>query len=507
MFFIAQIKKLGKETFSYGLSSVLQKLISIFLFPIYARLLTPADFGIQDIVLSAVNILVMFLILGMDSGVVQHYYENDDLNKKKLVSTYMLFQIFVSVPVVLISVALAEPICNLIFKDPTLVNYFRLAVVAIPFSLMGGAMMNTLRFTFQTKKFVILSTFGILMQVSMAILLVIVYRLGVKGVLLSILISYLSQAILGLFLTYKDYSRKISFYWLPKLLKVGIPLVPAALSFWVMSYSNRFFLVTYASMEEVGLLSVVNRISSILLLFLSAFSAAWGPYAYNLSTDRELARVTYGKIFTLFMLTTLSASLGLSLFSRELILLLATAVYEKGYSLVFLYSFSSVLWVGMYILGMGTGLAKKNYHYTISVIAGALLNTLLNYLLIPKYGVAGAAYATLAGNLLATIYMFFAGQHYFKVTYDLKKVFAITIIIVVAAVFGIWVDSRFNSWEPILVLYKTFIVLFTLVLLIFSKVLTLSQLQETIDFFRKKPLVPVQEESNNESSRELPSKN
>ena len=500
MTFNAQIKKLGKETFSYGLSSVLQKLIAIFLFPIYARLLTTADFGIQDIVLSFVNILVMFLILGMDSGVVQYYYENDDLIKKKLVSTYMWFQICISVPVVLISFALAEPICSLIFKDPALVNYFRLAVAAIPFSLMGGAMLNTLRLTFQTKKFVILSTFGILMQVSMAILLVIIYRLGVTGVLLSILISYLLQAILGLFLTYKDYSRKISFYWLPKLLKVGVPLVPAALSFWVMSYSNRFFLVTYASIEEVGLLSVVNRISSILLLFLSAFSAAWGPYAYHLSTDRELARITYGKIFTLFMLATLLASLGLSLFSRELILLLATAVYEEGYSLVFLYSFSSVLWVGMYILGMGTGLAKKNHHYTIAVIAGAILNTLLNYLLIPPYGVAGAAYATFAGNLLATVYMYFAGQHYFKVSYDFKKIFTITTIVISAAVFGIWLDSIYERWTAILVLYKLTIIVLTLALLVISKVLTLKQFQETMDFFQKKPLVSVPEASKDENN-------
>lgn len=490
----AQFKKLSKDTFSYGLSSALQKLITMFLFPIYARLLSPADFGVQDIVLSVVNILVMFLILGMDSGVMQYYYENDEKERKKLVSTFMWFELLVAVPVVLLVAVFAEPICSVFFKDASLAYYLRLGVIAVPFSLMGGAMMNTLRLTFQTKKFVILSTTGILLQVAGAILLVIVYRMGVKGVLLSVFISYFLQAALGLVLTYKDYSRSISFHWLPKLLKVGIPLVPAALSFWVMSYANRFFLVNYASMEEVGLLSVVNRISSILLLFLSAFSSAWGPYAYNLATDRELARVTFGKILTLFTLFSLTASLGLSLFARELILVLATSAYEQGSSLVIVYAVSSVLWVGLYIVGMGTGIAKRNHHYTIAVILGALLNTLLNYLLIPQYGVAGAAYATLAGNLVATVYMYYAGQHYFKVDYDFKKVGLITAILLGAAYAGIWLDARFEKWELLLVAYKMGLLALVLALLIVTRVLTKNQYHEAIAFFRKKKTTEVQEE-------------
>jgi O-antigen/teichoic acid export membrane protein len=487
----AQFKKLSKDTFSYGLSSALQKLITMFLFPIYARLLSPADFGVQDIVLSVVNILVMFLILGMDSGVMQYYYENEEKERKKLVSTFMWFELFVAIPVVLLVAFFAAPICSVFFKDASLAYYLRLGVIAVPFSLMGGAMLNTLRLTFQTKKFVILSTTGILLQVGGAILLVIVYRMGVKGVLLSVFISNFLQAALGLMLTYKDYSRSISFHLLEKLLKVGIPLVPAALSFWVMSYANRFFLVNYASMEEVGLLSVVNRISSILLVFLSAFSSAWGPYAYNLATDRELARVTFGKILTLFTLFSLTASLGLSLFARELILVLATSIYEEGSSFVIVYAVSSVLWVGLYIVGMGTGIAKKNHHYTISVILGALLNTLLNYLLIPLYGVAGAAYATLAGNLVATVYMYYAGQHYFKVDYDFKKVGLITAILLGAAYAGIWLDVRFEKWEMLLVAYKMGLMILVLVLLIASRILTKNQYQEAITFFRKKKVANV----------------
>jgi O-antigen/teichoic acid export membrane protein len=484
MSFLGQIKHLGKDTFSYGLSSALQKLITMFLFPIYARLLSPSDFGIQDIVLSVVNILMMFLILGMDSAVMQNYYECNEIERKKLVSTFLWFELIFSIPVIVIISIFAEPICIFLFKDSNRANYLRLGISSIPFSLMGAAMLNTLRLTFQTKKFILLSTFGIFSQVVFAIILVIYFRLGLFGVLMSILLSYFLQAVLGFFLTYRDFSKRVSLNWLPRLLKIGIPLIPAALSFWVMSYANRFFLVKYASLDEVGLLSVINRISSILLLFLSAFSTAWGPYAYNLAIDKELARVTFGKIFTLFILFSTLFALILSIFSRELILVLASSIYEKGASLVIIYSISSVLWSIMYIVGIGTGLAKKNYHYTISVLIGAATCILLNYFLIPHYGVTGAAYSTLIGNLLATIYMFFAGQYYFKIVYDFKRVSIILIILLGVAYIGILVDKNYLVWNFEIVAIKLFLLFITLILLFLTKIISKSQLITIRDLFQ-----------------------
>jgi O-antigen/teichoic acid export membrane protein len=486
MSILSQFKKLSKDTFSYGLGTILQKLITMFLFPIYARLLSPADFGTQDLVLSVVNILVMFLILGMDSAVMQNYYECDEIEKKKLVSTFLWFELIISIPVIVIISIFAKPICFIFFKDSELSSYLILGIASIPFSLLGGAMMNTLRLTFQTKKFIILSTFGILSQVVLAILLVILFRLGVFGVLMSILISYFLQSLIGFFLTFKDFSFKVSFFWLPRLLEIGIPLIPAALSFWVMSYANRFFLVKYASLEEVGLLSVINRISSILLLFLSAFSTAWGPYAYNLATDKELARIAFGKILTLFTLFSMFGAVVLSLFSRELILILASSVYEKGASLVIVYSLSSVLWGVLYIVGIGTGLAKKNHHYTIAVILGAVICIILNYLLIPIYGVAGAAYSTLAGNLLATVYMYFAGQYYFRVQYDFRKLIIIVCILLTASIAGNYLDFNYPKWDKILLVYKTFLIIISTLLLLLSGLVSKQQVKSILVFIKIK---------------------
>lgn len=472
MAIIEQLKRLGKDTISYGFSSALQKLITIFLFPIYARLLSPADFGIQDVIQTSVYIATLFLVLGLDSSVMMYYYEANDKDKKNIVSTYLWFEILVSFPITLLLILGAGPICEFILNNKDLAVYFQLGVAAIPFSLAVGSMLSTLRLTFQTKKFVLMTTVGVLFQISFAILFVIVFGWGIKGVMISVLISFVLQALLGVFLTRHYYNIHISRSWLIKLLRVGIPVIPAALSFWIMSYANRFFLVEYSTLEDIGLLSIVNRVSSILLLFLTAFSSAWGPYAFSLASKPEEARQAYGKILTYFTLFSLTVALGISLFARELILVLATSVYEKGSSLVMAFCLSSVIWSAMYIVGMGTGIAKKNYHYTISVILGASINTLFNYFLIPQYGIAGAVYSTLLGNLASIVYIYFAGQHYFKVAYEAYNLIVIIMSALAVTLLGIFLDSRFETWSVLLTLYKGLSFLLFLGMLITFKVIT-----------------------------------
>ena len=122
MDFLTQFKRLGKDSISYGISSALQKFITVLLFPIYARVLTKADFGIQDLVTTSVFVITLFLILGMDSAVMMFYYEANEENKKKLNSTFFWFEIIVSVPITSILYFFSENICSFIFNDASFVS-------------------------------------------------------------------------------------------------------------------------------------------------------------------------------------------------------------------------------------------------------------------------------------------------------------------------------------------------------------------------------------------------
>ncbi len=418
----ALIARLGKDTLVYGLSSAIQKFIVFLLFPIYTRLLSQSDFGVQDLVVTSVALVGMLLVLGMDSGAMLSYYSADEAGRSGIRSSWLWAELLLAVPVCALLWFAAVPLCSLLFSNPEIAPYFRLGVLSIPFSQGVRAIMLVMRLRFQTARFLLLSVFGVLVQVGGAILMVGVWRMGVRGVFLAILIANAAQMALGLIVSAGSFRLDISMRWLRSMLRVGLPLVPAALSVWVLNYSNRYFLVRYGTLADVGLLGVAVRISSILLFLLSAFETAWGPFAYSLAEDKELARRTYAKALTYFLLTSLVGAALLSVFGREVTLMLATESYEGSADLIPIYCYSAISWASAYIVGMGTGIARRTYHSTVAASLGAAVNIALNFLVIPGWGIAGAAVATLVGNLVSLTYMYVAGQHYFPVQYETGRI-------------------------------------------------------------------------------------
>jgi O-antigen/teichoic acid export membrane protein len=481
---IKHLRQLSKDTLTYGLSSALQKFIAFFLFPIYTRLLTKADFGLQDLVMTSIFMISVFLVLGMDSGVMLHYYSAEEKDKEKICSTWLWSELLIALVVCLPLWIFAAPISNAIFDAPEIAPYFRLAILSVPFAGVVAAILLVLRLTFQRVKLVLISTAGVLFQVLAAIIFVVVLRMGVQGVFLALLIGNVLQTLFALVLASGFFQLAFSFRWLKILLVVGIPLVPVALSVWVLNYANRYFLVHYGTISDIGMLSVALRISSILRFAISSFEMAWGPFAYSLAEDPDSARPTYAKVLTYFLIFSMGLLVILSLFAREIIILLATATYEATASLVPILCFSLICWAMLYIVGMGAGIAKKTYHNTVAMALGVMVNILFNFLFIPSWGIVGASAATLGGNVVALVYMYFAGQHYFHVNYEFNKLVPLTLLGAFSIALGVGIDHYFVTWNAHLLLFKAAVaVLFILTLLCF-RVVRIDSIRQAWTSFR-----------------------
>ncbi len=115
-----QLGRLSKDTLAFGVGAAIQKFIVFLLFPIYARLLSKEDFGAQDLVTTVVTMVALFLVLGMDSGTVLHYYEAPESEQAVLRSTWLWSQVLLSIPVCGALMFFATPICRLLFDRPEL---------------------------------------------------------------------------------------------------------------------------------------------------------------------------------------------------------------------------------------------------------------------------------------------------------------------------------------------------------------------------------------------------
>lgn len=473
-----KLRRLGKDTALYGLGDALQKIINFLLFPIYARFLSKADFGLQDLILTTVIVISSILVLGLDSAAARHYYDAELPDERRnILSTWLWFELLLSVPTTLLLVLLAKPLCSLIFGDPSLSPYFCLGIASLPFALMAGVSMLTLRLTFQAKAFSILSASGVLIHGLAAIYFVVILGKGVMGVFVAYIFASVARAALGMLLTYKHFRYSLSKSWLKPMLYFGVPLVPASLSLWVLNYSNRYFLLSADTLSDIGLFSVGSRISSLLGFVIIAFQTAWGPFAFSLLKDKEIAGETYSKVLTYFILISLTLTVILSVLSREAIMILATDEYEQSAVLVPWLCYGAIAWGAYYIVGIGYSIAKKSYHTTLATLAAGLATTIFNFWLIPSWGIFGAAVASMIGNFTALTYGLCVGQHYFHVSYQARKIFLLAILATATIASGLYIDRFFSTWEANILIPKFLLAAAFIVALVVFRILSTKEIR------------------------------
>ncbi|MDW8338174.1 MAG: oligosaccharide flippase family protein, partial [Thermoleophilia bacterium] len=269
--------------------------------------------------------------------------------------------------------------------------------------------------------FVAASIANILLTVGATLVLVVALEQGPLGVIVGnftgTLLVY--TALLGA--RREQLGLQLDRSLLREMNRFGIPLMPTALFLWTTNFSDRLFLVQLADVREVGLYSVGVRIASAIVLVLTAFRLAWPAFAYSIEDDRE-ARRTYAFVLTYLVALTTWVATGLALLSPWIVDWLAAPAFETASRVVGPLAFSTVAFAGYVVVAIGVGRAKRTQFNWVVTGAAAAVNVALNLLLIPRYGMMGAAVATIAayGTMFAA--MAWWAQRIFPVPYQWRRV-------------------------------------------------------------------------------------
>ncbi len=422
---IARLKPLLKDSLIYGLGRYINTFIGALFIPIYTRIFSPAEYGIVDLIGATVSMIVIFLILGLDSATALYFYDTEDRhNQKKIISTSFYFRMMLAVVICSALFFSSGYISELIFNSTEYARFLKIGVAAIPFSLAIGFFLDLMRLKFESLKFSVISIGSTIINSILIIYLIFFLQLGIEGILIGTLISNIIFFFIGLYLTYKEYILSISLSRLRDLLSFGLPLLPASIAIWLMTFSDRYFLVKYSTLNEVGLYSIAIKLSGVLLLVISAFQLSWGPFAFSIKKEID-AKNTYSKVLTYYLIITSFLAIGLSLFSKEILMIMTQAEYIAAYKVVGILSFA-VIFVGLYnIISIGVNLTKKTHYISLTTGIAALINIILNFLLIPSLGIIGAAIATLIANCSSVSLLYLISQKYYYIQYENVKIIKI----------------------------------------------------------------------------------
>jgi len=443
-----RLRHLAKDTVIYGLTSAARSLVGLFLIPIYTRMFSPGDYGQIDTLTTVVALLSLVLSLGMDTAVGMYFYDSaDDKDRASMVTVAITVRVLLSFAAAFLIALLAPAISWQLFQTYDAVTAVRIAVWSAPINALVGFLINLLRFGRHPARYSILTVTNLLLGVFLSILFVVGLRWGIQGAFAGPLLANVIILPVGLFMNKKSLTCHLSYGWLRKLLQVGLPLVPAAFGGWLIAYSNRYFLLYFASSTDVGLLAVGSKVSAPLVLFTTAFRIAWAPFAFSIQKQPN-AKEVYAKTLTYFLTVAGSVAVLVSLFAREALLVFTTPEYVPGYVVAGPVAFQLIADASYYVVSIGLTISKKTKHLAYSVPTAAVGSVIFNLLLTPNLGFFGAALASMLSYTLSALLAYLLAQREYHVPYEAFK-----IVRLVALCIGVWglgtLVSTDNLWIAI----------------------------------------------------------
>jgi O-antigen/teichoic acid export membrane protein len=255
-----------------------------------------------------------------------------------------------------------------------------------------------------------------------------------------------------------------------------------------MAVGDRFILTRFGTLTDIGVYSMSVSFGLIPKLFLSAFENAWAPFYYATSREVDGERTFSGVTTYVFAVLALLTA-GLSAIGSDLLALAVGPDYAGGGPII-TWTAIGVLFQGVYLLtSIGLNITKRTQYYPVSTIAGAAFNVTLNFILIPRFGIVGAAWANAAAYGLQTGLAFVLSQHFYPIRYEWGRAARVS----ASAVIAYWLAAVLPSMHPLIGLLArgTTVVLVMATLLGASGFFRPDELRVLQSLRRRRPTNPV----------------
>jgi O-antigen/teichoic acid export membrane protein len=258
------------------------------------------------------------------------------------------------------------------------------------------------------------------LSLSLNILFLSVFHLGVWAILWSILITKaVNLTVVPICL--RGDSLRFSWEKLRPMLRYALPLLPASLSMFFLHFGDRFFLQRYCSLTDVGIYSLGYKFGMIVATLVAApFQRVWGTHSFEIERQPD-AKLVYARVFTYFATLLAFGSLCICVFIRDVIGIMAPPNYAAAASIVPMVALAYILYALNNAAGLGIMIRNKTKNIAFIQIPVVALNAILNFALIPSYGILGAALATLISFGIMFLLTFAVSQRLYPIAYEYRR--------------------------------------------------------------------------------------
>lgn len=394
----------------YGLGSAMNRIIPLIMLPIVIRLLPSAEYyGINDIITIFVSLGSAVAVMGMFDALYRFYFDKEDVDYRREVCSSTLFTLVTTGFIAgLAAFIFQRPLAGLLFSDYRFAPLIIIGGLNIWFTSINVIMAAPTRMQNQRLRYIVIQTLTPILGYSFAILLILkgeyVYALPVASLFSNVVVCIIFFVINRHFFKAKYFNIAI----LKPMLRFGIPLMPVFIFFWVMSSVGRIILTNTWGLEYTGLYAAAGKLAAVSQVIGAAFAGGWQYFAFSTMNDKDYV-VLISKIFDYLAGISFGATAVLLLVLKPIYNIMLPAQYAEGLVVVPALFLAPLLLMLRQTIGMHFQVKKKTILGASTIGVGAAVSLVLYFILIPLFGIKGAAIASLSGyaaTLLVTIVIF-----------------------------------------------------------------------------------------------------
>lgn len=440
--------KIVKHFATIGIGSLINMFIGAITTPLITRLVNPTEYGQLSIFTMYSQIALMVLCLGLDQALVRYYYESETIEyRRALLFKCIVFPLVVTAIVSMIVIAISVTgICKFEFSTfiMILLCFYTLIEVVHRFSYL------IIRLSYKTKLYAVLGIANKCIYVVTAVILLFLVNgedleiLIIATVFAAIIVTFLSVYYQSSIWDLRKANKEVCHVPVKDLLKYAYPYIFSLGIATFFQAIDKMALNYYCTYSDVGIYSSTMNLVHIFAIIQTTFNALYAPMAIEHYTKNKEDKVFYQ--ITNQVMTVIMFFIGISLIlCKDVFALLLGEKYRMAAMILPFLIFNPIMYTISETTVQGLVFMKKSKMQVVIAIIACITNLMGNAILVPLYGCQGAAISTGLSYIVFFTARTFISNRYFKVDYQLRKFYLLTLVVCGYAFYNTFYENNFIS--------------------------------------------------------------
>lgn len=409
-----------KAFLSFGLATSIEKLLGFIILPIYTKYFNTTEYGVIDMIGTILQVACIFGLLQLETSLQRYYYEYSKLKRRLLVSTIYYWigicSIIIGGAIFLASGLLSKEL----FDSAEYSNLIKTVAIQLPLTNISMLGLILLRFEKENLKFLTVIIVKVVSTLMFVYIFVIFLNLGLKGVFIAQVCAIFCSTTLVTFYVRDQFIFRFSKLMSYKNISYALPQFPARVGSMVLGQANRFFMLGYLSLAAIGVYSVSMKLASSIQLFNTAFIMAWAPFMHVQFKKKNNQQV-FSSVFPLVVGGTFLCVCVISLFSVEMVKLLATEEYYSAAKYVGGLSLFFSLYIIKEVVDIGPKIKEKTKFLSFTFVLSVVVNIVSLFLLIQIFEIKGVVIAMIITNLFLVCLSWYISNKLYYIPFSISK--------------------------------------------------------------------------------------